>query len=309
MGEEEEDTTMGSSSEQYCLRWNDFQCNIADAFAELREDEELLDVTLVSEGQALRAHRLVLSACSPLFREMLHHRIPPASHSQPLVFLHGVRFRDAAAILDFMYRGEVNVNQEDLQTFLAAAEELRVRGLSDRGGGGQEQQQQQQHRQSANTRASSTSPPPSSSQRPGGPVKRPAAAAAHSNPDAKRRMDYPDERFQDEAFAGDSFDDSSSPYGQQHLGGGGGGFRGGSAFFKEEEDANGSMTGETFSWSISVCMSLRISSCLHRRAPFVSFQPAPFPLLLQLAPDPPPFPEQWRRLFLGLLLLLPAPLF
>ena len=35
------------------------------------------------------------------------------------------------AILNFMYHGEVNVNQEDLQNFLAAAEELRIKGLSE----------------------------------------------------------------------------------------------------------------------------------------------------------------------------------
>ena len=41
-----------------------------------------------------------------------------------------IRFPDMVAILNFMYHGEVNVNQEDLQNFLAAAEELRIKGLS-----------------------------------------------------------------------------------------------------------------------------------------------------------------------------------
>ena len=58
------------------------------------------------------------------------------THPQPMIFLHGVRYSDITAILNFMYHGEVNVNQEDLQTFLAAAEELRIRGLSDRSGAG-----------------------------------------------------------------------------------------------------------------------------------------------------------------------------
>jgi hypothetical protein len=119
---------MGSSSEQYCLRWNDFQSNVTGAFSEIRDDEDFLDCTLVADGQAIKAHKLVLSSCSPLFRAMLKKN----SHPQPMVFLHGVRFVDVAAILNFMYHGEVNVNQEDLPTFLAAAEELRVRGLSDK---------------------------------------------------------------------------------------------------------------------------------------------------------------------------------
>ena len=49
---------------------------------------------------------------------------------QPIVFLHGVRHEDIEAILDFMYNGEVSVNQEDLRSFLTVAEDLRVRGLT-----------------------------------------------------------------------------------------------------------------------------------------------------------------------------------
>ena len=61
-----------------------------------------------------------------MFRTMLKKN----EHPKPIIYLHGVRFTDIKAILNFMYRGEVNINQEDLNTFLAAAEELRVRGLS-----------------------------------------------------------------------------------------------------------------------------------------------------------------------------------
>jgi hypothetical protein len=39
---------MGSSStEQYCLRWNDFHANVANAFSDIRDEEDFLDVTLV----------------------------------------------------------------------------------------------------------------------------------------------------------------------------------------------------------------------------------------------------------------------
>ena len=43
--------------------------------------------------------------------------------------------RDLAAILDFMYHGEVNVKQDHLNSFLAVAERLRVRGLCQNDGG------------------------------------------------------------------------------------------------------------------------------------------------------------------------------
>merc|ERR1719225_2467783 len=114
------------STEQFCLRWNDFHSNITSAFSDIRDDEEFLNVTLVCDGDIVRAHKLVLSACSHLIRIMLKKN----SHPQPMIFLRGIRFPDMVAILNFMYRGEVNVNQEDLQNFLAAAEELRIKGLS-----------------------------------------------------------------------------------------------------------------------------------------------------------------------------------
>ena len=71
------------STEQYCLRWNDFQANITTAFKDIRDDEDLLDVTLVSDGQTVRAHKLVLSACSPLFKTMLKKKYSPRSHDLP----------------------------------------------------------------------------------------------------------------------------------------------------------------------------------------------------------------------------------
>jgi len=114
------------ATEQFCLRWNDFHANITSAFSDIRDDDDFLDVTLVCDGDIVRAHKLVLSACSPLFRVMLKKN----SHPQPMIFLRGIRFPDMVAILNFMYHGEVNVNQEDLQMFLAAAEELRIKGLS-----------------------------------------------------------------------------------------------------------------------------------------------------------------------------------
>lgn len=113
-------------TEQFCLRWNDFHSNITAAFSEIRDEDDFFDVTLVCDGDTVKAHKLVLSACSPLFRLMLK----KASHPQPMIFLRGIRFPDMLAILNFMYNGEVNVNQEDLQMFLAAAEELSIKGLS-----------------------------------------------------------------------------------------------------------------------------------------------------------------------------------
>jgi len=121
------------SSEKFCLRWNDFESNISVAFRELREDKDFFDVTLACDDEQISAHKVILSACSPFFRNILR-RNP---HQHPLLYLKGVKFTDLQAVLNFMYNGEVNVAQEELNSFLAVAEELRVKGLTQNQGGSQ----------------------------------------------------------------------------------------------------------------------------------------------------------------------------
>ena len=115
-----------STQEKFCLRWNDFETNISSAFRELREDKDFFDVTLACEDDQIQAHKVILSACSPFFRTVLK-RNP---HERPLLYLKGVRYPDIAAVLNFMYHGEVNIAQENLNTFLAVAEDLQVKGLT-----------------------------------------------------------------------------------------------------------------------------------------------------------------------------------
>ena len=114
------------TAEKFCLRWNDFEGNISAAFKELREEKDFFDITLVCEDEQIQAHKVILSACSPFFRTTLR-RNP---HQHPLLYLKGVTFNDLKSVLDFMYYGEVNVAQEELNSFLAVAEDLRVKGLT-----------------------------------------------------------------------------------------------------------------------------------------------------------------------------------
>jgi len=114
------------SSDKFCLRWNDFESNISVAFRELREDKDFFDVTLACDDEQIQAHKVILSACSPFFRSILK-RNP---HSHPLLYLRGVKYSDLLSVLNFMYHGEVNVAQEDLNSFLAVAEDMKVKGLT-----------------------------------------------------------------------------------------------------------------------------------------------------------------------------------
>jgi len=113
-------------TDKFCLKWNDFETNISVAFKELRDDKDFFDVTLACEDNQMQAHKVILSACSPFFRNILR-RNP---HQHPLLYLRGVKHSDLQCVLNFMYHGEVNVAQEELNSFLAVAEELRVKGLT-----------------------------------------------------------------------------------------------------------------------------------------------------------------------------------
>jgi len=115
-----------TAMEKFSLRWNDFEHNISQAFRELRDEEDFFDVTLACEDEQIQAHKVILSAGSPFFRNILKRN----KHQNPLLYLKGVKYTDLQYVLSFMYQGEVDVAQEDLNTFLATAEDLGVKGLS-----------------------------------------------------------------------------------------------------------------------------------------------------------------------------------
>ena len=114
-------------SEKLCLKWNDFQENINSAFGSLRTDNDLSDVTLACEdGQQIEAHKVILSLSSPLLQNLLKRN----KHNHPLIYMRGMKSEDLIAIVDFLYYGEASVFQENLDSFLAIAEELKLKGLT-----------------------------------------------------------------------------------------------------------------------------------------------------------------------------------
>ena len=115
-------------SEKFYLQWNDFPMNTADTFAKLRNNETFKDVTIFSEDQQkITAHRVVLSSCSSYFDNILSNN----QHSHPLLCLDGIRFEELKSVIDYMYFGEVKINQENLQKFLKAGKKLQLAGLMD----------------------------------------------------------------------------------------------------------------------------------------------------------------------------------
>ena len=114
-------------SEKLCLQWNDFKANVNSAFGRLRDDKDFTDVTLACEdGHQMEAHKVILASSSPFFEKILQRN----KHPHPLIYLRGFQSQDLLAILDFLYFGEANVYQENLDSFLAIADELKLKGLT-----------------------------------------------------------------------------------------------------------------------------------------------------------------------------------
>ncbi|XP_072382442.1 uncharacterized protein lola isoform X6 [Diabrotica undecimpunctata] len=113
--------------QQFCLRWNNHQSTLVAVFDTLLENGTLVDCTLAAEGKCLNAHKVVLSACSPYFEALLSKHFD----KHPILILKDVKFQELKAMMDYMYRGEVNISQDQLGALLKAAESLQIKGLSD----------------------------------------------------------------------------------------------------------------------------------------------------------------------------------
>ncbi|XP_013163984.1 PREDICTED: protein jim lovell-like [Papilio xuthus] len=133
--------------QQYCLRWKHHHTNVQNMFAQLLEKERFCDVTLYCSpsfatqvpnkdtvepenirGVSLRAHRVVLAACSELLAALLGAH---EAHGEPVLVIDGAEPRHLRALLDYMYTGEMSVHHSQLASLLKTAEELRIKGLTD----------------------------------------------------------------------------------------------------------------------------------------------------------------------------------
>ena len=145
-------------SEKLSLQWNDFQDNVKSAFGNLRESTDFVDVTLACEdGQQIEAHKVVLAASSPFFQKVLKKN----NHGHPLIYMRGVKTEELTAIVDFLYLGEANVFQDNLESFLTIAGELQLKGLEgtnkqDRSNAAGQQKPRENHETNDNQEVSRT---------------------------------------------------------------------------------------------------------------------------------------------------------
>ncbi|TMW49274.1 hypothetical protein DOY81_005652, partial [Sarcophaga bullata] len=93
-------STSGTAPQQFCLRWNNYQSNLTSVFDQLLQNESFVDVTLACDGRSIKAHKMVLSACSPYFQTLFS--TTPCQH--PIVIMRDVSWFELKSIVDFMYK-------------------------------------------------------------------------------------------------------------------------------------------------------------------------------------------------------------
>ena len=99
---------------------------IIQTFGELFRENVLTDVTLVCDDQTrINAHKIVLSAGSPLFRAMFL----AEPQCRPLLYLRGLEEESVLPLLQFLYLGETSVNKNSVPQFLRIAKEFQISGL------------------------------------------------------------------------------------------------------------------------------------------------------------------------------------
>ena len=145
---------MGSEEESLLLKWDKFDENVKQSFTEFQDKGYFFDVTLACEDKEVKAHKLILSACSPFFKRLLLKK-HVANNVHPVFYLRGVKADQLDAVLAFSYQGEVsiiiiniiiiisiiisiiiiiivkvNIKEEELDSFMLLAKDLKVKGLT-----------------------------------------------------------------------------------------------------------------------------------------------------------------------------------
>ena len=108
------------------LNQDKFDTHAAKVLSDLMGNEEFADVTLVAEDQQIKAHKLILSSCSPFFQNIFVQN----PHQHPLIYLKGVSFENLQNVIKFVYQGEARVNKDKLNSFLEVSQELQMKCLA-----------------------------------------------------------------------------------------------------------------------------------------------------------------------------------
>ena len=115
------------SQEKYDLNWHTYSDHLREMLHEMMKSDELTDVTLVCDDKIqFKAHKIVLSACSSVFKSIIN----DLSHNTSVIYLRGIQHQEMESILEFMYLGVATFYQERMNEFLSAAKNLEIKEIS-----------------------------------------------------------------------------------------------------------------------------------------------------------------------------------
>ena len=114
--------------ENNILTWHSYSDHLREALSEMMTSSKFSDVTLVTDDkQQIRAHCNILSACSPVFKNILQLN---TNITNPVIYLRGIQHCEMEAIMQFFYRGEAKIYEERMSEFLMVSENLEIKELS-----------------------------------------------------------------------------------------------------------------------------------------------------------------------------------
>ena len=119
------------SKETLVLMWSDFQKNVTESYQNVRQSQDLSDVSLACDDEEglVEAHRVILAAGSSFFQQVLSKRT--MGHPHPLLYLAGVKRIHLESILEFLYCGQARMPRDQLMSFLETAKTLGIKGLEE----------------------------------------------------------------------------------------------------------------------------------------------------------------------------------
>ena len=113
---------------KYTLTWHSYSDHLRDALREMKTSSEFADVTLVTDDkQQIKAHRNILSACSPVFKNIFQ---IDCNNTNPVIYLQGIQHSEMESIMQFIYLGEAKFYEEGMSEFLMASKNLEIKDLS-----------------------------------------------------------------------------------------------------------------------------------------------------------------------------------
>ena len=114
--------------EKHTLHWHSYSDHLREALKDMILFSDFADVTLVTDDKKqIRAHRNILSACSPVLKNIL---LSDCTNINPVIFLRGIKHSEMESIMQFMYLGEARIYHDRMSEFLQVSKDLEIKELA-----------------------------------------------------------------------------------------------------------------------------------------------------------------------------------